>query len=120
MMENWLDIISSQTFDFRVVAAVTRLLLKGLTVTIAVTCAGWVLACLVGFPLLLLRRSQLRLVSWAAAGFIEFVRSTPILVQIYFYFYVLPSVGIVLEPITTGILALTVHYGCYMSEAYRS
>lgn len=120
MTGDWLDLFSSKYFDLHVVAAVFPLLLRGIGVTIGVTFAGWTLAALVGFPLLLLRRSRLGLIRWATGSFIEFVRSTPILVQIYFYFYVLPSVSIVLEPVTTGILALTIHYGCYMSEAYRS
>lgn len=120
MNGEWLDFFSTRYFDLHVVVEVVPLLLKGVGTTIGVTLLGWVLAAVVGFPLLLLRRSRVLPISWAAAGFIEFVRSTPILVQIYFYFYVLPNVGIVLEPISTGILALTIHYGCYMSEAYRS
>lgn len=120
MAMNWFDLVNPKYFDLKVVEAVFPLLVKGIGVTIAVTLAGWILATLIGFPLLLLRRSRSHIVSRFATGFVEFVRSTPILVQIYFYFYVLPNVGIVLEPITTGILALTIHYGCYMSEAYRS
>ena len=42
------------------------------------------------------------------------------LVQIYFFFFVLPDIGIVLSPVATGIVAMTIHYGCYMSEVYRS
>lgn len=120
MNGDWVDLISTRFFDFHVAAEVFPLLLRGVGVTILVTLAGWILAAIVGLPLLLLRRSKVVPISWAVGGFIEFVRSTPILVQIYFYFYVLPNIGIVLEPITTGILALTIHYGCYMSEAYRS
>lgn len=119
-MTYWLDLISTEYFDFNVVAELLPLLLRGATITVGVTLAGWICAVLVGFPLLLLRRSALAPVRWLAGGAIDFVRSTPILVQIYFYFYVLPNVGIRLEPVTTGILALTIHYGCYMSEAYRS
>lgn len=117
---DWTSLIHSKYFDFQAVETVFPLILKGVGTTIAVTIAGWFLAVIIGFPLLLLRRSQVRWIGWATTSFVEFVRSTPMLVQIYFYFYVLPNVGIALEPITTGILALTVHYGCYMSEAYRS
>ncbi len=116
----WLEFLSTKYFDIRVVLDVIPLLVKGIWVTIMVTITAWLLAMVVGFPLLLLRRSRIRIVGWAVGGFIEFVRSTPILVQIYFYFYVLPEFGIVLDRITTGILALTIYYGCYMSEAYRS
>jgi len=51
---------------------------------------------------------------------VEFVRTTPLLVQIFFLFYVLPRVGIVLSPAVTGVLALGVHYSTYTSEVYRA
>ena len=120
MNPDWLSLLSTRYFDLNVVVEVFPLLLKGVGTTIWVTLVGWGLAASVGFPLLLLRRSRFRPLGWIVSGFIEFVRSTPILVQIYFYFYVLPSAGVVLDPISTGLLALTIHYGCYMSEAYRS
>jgi len=51
---------------------------------------------------------------------IEFVRSTPLLVQMYFLFYVLPQSGVQMSPLATGILALGVHYAAYCAEVYRA
>ena len=72
-----------------------------------------------GLALALLRRSRLRLVSWPAAFVIEFVRSTPLLVQMYFLFYVLPLTGLRMSPLATGVLALG-HYAAYCAEVYRA
>jgi polar amino acid transport system permease protein len=51
---------------------------------------------------------------------VEFIRSTPLLVQIFFLFYVLPEAGVRLSPLAAGVLALGVHYAAYCSEVYRA
>ena len=51
---------------------------------------------------------------------VEFIRSTPLLIQIFFLFFVLPEFGIVLDAFTAGVLALGLHYGAYCSEVYRA
>jgi polar amino acid transport system permease protein len=53
-------------------------------------------------------------------GFIEFIRSTPPLVQLFFVFFALPSLGISFDKYTAGILTLGIHYSTYLSEVYRS
>lgn len=94
--------------------------MPALWITIQATVLGMLIALVLGLLLALARRSRLRLLSWPAAGFVEFVRSTPLLVQIYFVFYVLPDLGIKFSPLATGIIALGLHYGAYCSEAYRA
>lgn len=89
-------------------------------VTIQATVLGFVLAALVGLVLAILRMSPSRWVALPAAGFVEFVRSTPLLIQIFFIFFVLPEFGITLGALTAGILALGLHYGSYCSEVYRA
>lgn len=54
------------------------------------------------------------------AALSDFVRKTPILVQLYFVYFVLPDVGIVLSAWITGILTLSIHYGFYLAEVYRA
>lgn len=95
-------------------------ILRGLGVTLAAVFWGMSIALSVGLLWAILRRSSTRLLSWPAAGFVEFVRSTPLLVQLYFLFYVLPSLGLRLSPLLTGIVALGLHYSCYTSEVYRA
>lgn len=95
-------------------------LLEAAVITVEATLIGFTLAAVLGLVLALLRRSRNRLVSWTVGGFIEFVRSTPLLVQIYFMFFVLPEFGIVIPAMVVGLLGLGVHYSSYTSEVYRS
>lgn len=95
-------------------------LLKVLPVTISATLLGFLVACLLGLPLALVRRSKNRIVSGAAFAVMEFIRSTPLLVQLFVLFYALPMYGIAFSPMVTGVIGLGVHYSTYMSEVYRS
>ncbi|MGG1664017.1 ectoine/hydroxyectoine ABC transporter permease subunit EhuD [Brevibacillus sp. NRS-1366] len=106
----------SWSFTWSILPAI----LQAIQTTIAATVAGFLLALIGGLLLAFGRRAKNRALSWSAAGFIEFVRSTPLLVQLYFLFYGLPAVGISLSPFTSGVLGLGVHYSCYLSEVYRS
>jgi polar amino acid transport system permease protein len=78
------------------------------------------IALTIGLLLALARRAPSRLLSWPAAAFVEFVRSTPLLVQLYFLFFVLPALDIELSPFATGALGLGLHYAAYCSEVYRA
>jgi polar amino acid transport system permease protein len=49
----------------------------------------------------------------------DFIRKTPVLVQIYFVYFVLPDIGIVLSAWITGVLTLALHYGFYLAEVYQ-
>lgn len=118
-------------------------LLDGLIVTLRATAVGITIALILGLFLAVARRSRSRLVAWPALGFIEFVRSTPLLVQLFFMFYVLPDLsipalpnfdvtlpgfgeikvdddGIRLGAFATGAVTLGMHYGAYMAEVYRA
>src|SRR3546814_4831382 len=75
-------------------------------VTIEATVLGFILAAVVGLLLAILRMSPRQWVSLPAAGFVEFVRSTPLLIQIFFIYFVLPEFGITLGALTAGVLAL--------------
>ncbi|MGP4020537.1 ectoine/hydroxyectoine ABC transporter permease subunit EhuD [Saccharopolyspora sp. 5N708] len=95
-------------------------ILGGLVVTFEATVLGSIVAFALGLVLALLRRSRIRLISRATWLFIEFVRSTPLLVQLYFLFNVLPDIGLRFSSLTTGVIGLGVHYACYTAEVYRA
>ncbi|MPZ99977.1 MAG: ectoine/hydroxyectoine ABC transporter permease subunit EhuD [Dehalococcoidia bacterium] len=95
-------------------------LLEGLVVTVQATLAGIAIALVLGLVLAILRREQNRLISWPVAWVIEFVRTTPLLVQLYFLFFVLPEFGLRMGAFTTGAVGLGIHYATYTSEVYRS
>jgi polar amino acid transport system permease protein len=107
-------------FSFPLVVEILPLLLEATVVTIQATIAGFTLSVLFGAVLAALVRSRSAAIRGAARFVMEFFRATPLLVQLYFLFFVLPSAGIVLPPFATGVLALGLHYGAYASEAYRA
>ena len=107
-------------WDWNYALSIADDLLLTLPITLGATLLGMALASVVGLFLALGRRSGSLVLSRSIGGFIEFIRSTPLLVQLYFLFYVLPNFGIVLSPLVTGLLGLGLHYGAYTSEVYRA
>jgi polar amino acid transport system permease protein len=107
-------------FDWGYAREVLLQLGPALLITVQATFLGMLLALALGLLLALARRSRTRAVAWPAAAFVEFVRSTPLLVQIYFLFYVLPEAGLRLSPLAAGVAALGIHYAAYCSEVYRA
>lgn len=107
-------------FDWVYAWEILPLLLRALVVTLQATLGGMVVAVTLGLALALLRRAPTRWLSWPAAGVIEFVRSTPLLVQLYFFYFLLPGLGVSFSALTTGILALGLHYAAYCAEVYRA
>jgi polar amino acid transport system permease protein len=96
------------------------ILMKGLIVTLQATAVGFVIALVLGLVLAGLKAARLRIISWPARFISEFIRDTPLLVQLFFLYYVLPEYGIVLPAFMTGALALGLQYSAYMSEVYRA
>jgi polar amino acid transport system permease protein len=95
-------------------------LLRGVVITIEATILGSIVAAIVGLVFAILRRSENRLISRPIGFFVEFIRGTPLLVQLYFLFYILPDLGILLSPLVAGVIGLGLHYGTYTSEVYRA
>lgn len=89
-------------------------------ITLKATLLGFALAAVLGLVFALLRMSRHVYVRFFAQGIIEFIRSTPLLIQIFFLYYVMPEFGLALDAMTAGIIALGVHYACYCSEVYRA
>jgi polar amino acid transport system permease protein len=107
-------------WDWHFTLSILPEILRGLAVTLEAVAGGMAIALVLGLAWAVCRRSHSRMVAWPAAGVVEFVRSTPLLVQIFFLFYVLPSFGLRLSPLATGVIALGLHYSCYTSEVYRA
>jgi polar amino acid transport system permease protein len=108
---------TSSTLSFAL--SILPILGIGLIVTLKAAAVGYAIALVLGLVLALLRRSRIKAVSWTVACFVEFVRDTPLLVQLFFLYYVLPDFGIVLPAFMTGALALGLQYSAYTSEVYR-
>jgi polar amino acid transport system permease protein len=95
-------------------------LLDGVVVTIEATICGMSLAIVGGLVLAIVRRSASRILSGIAAAYVEFFRLTPLLVQLFFLFYVLPQFGIRASGLVTGIVGLGLYFSAYTSEVFRA
>ncbi len=89
-------------------------------ITILATILGYVLAVVLGLGLALLRRTRRRWLARTVNFLIEFIRGTPLLVQLYFLFYIMPDLGLTLSPLTAGVIGLGLHYATYPAEVYRA
>ncbi len=105
---------------------ITPGLIQGMLTTILATLLGITVAVILGLFLAIGRRSDRKWISYPLAWIIEFIRSTPLLIQLFFLFYALPLITFIPEPIrflsplTALVVGLGVHYACYCSEAYRA
>lgn len=107
-------------FDFQFAWSILPALLFASINTIVITLIGFSIALVLGLFLAVMRRSHTRLLAWPATLLIEFIRSTPLLIQLYFLFYVLPEFGVTLSAMQAGIIGIALHYSCYVAEVYRA
>jgi polar amino acid transport system permease protein len=94
-------------------------LLWGCAGTLGLALSGMTLAIIIGIGGVVLRDSHIRQFRWLVIGFVELIRNTPFLVQIYFIFFALPLAGVRLNPTTTAIIALGTNGGAYAIEIIR-
>ncbi|MEH6522388.1 ectoine/hydroxyectoine ABC transporter permease subunit EhuD [Sulfitobacter sp.] len=94
-------------------------LLEATVNTLIAAAAGYLIALVLGLVFALAQRSDSKVLTFVVREFVEFVRSTPLLLQIFFIFYVGPQFGITLSPWVSGMIAIGLHYSCYLSEVYR-
>lgn len=107
-------------WDWGFVAQITPTLLAGLKLTLLITFLSAILAAVLGLTFAIARRSPSKAIARPVGWFVEFIRGTPLLVQLYFIFYVLPDVGIVLSPLVAGVIGMGLHYATYTAEVYRA
>jgi His/Glu/Gln/Arg/opine family amino acid ABC transporter permease subunit len=95
--------------------------LAGTWMTVVLTVSTMAIAIPGGLILALMRLSRWRLVRGFATAFVEFFRATPLILQVYWVFYVLPATfGILLPDVTTGLLALSLNVSSFNSETFRA
>ncbi|RDJ23371.1 amino acid ABC transporter permease [Bosea caraganae] len=87
--------------------------------TFALALGGMVLAIIIGIGGVMLRDSRIAPVRWFIKSFVEVIRNTPFLVQIYFIYFALPLAGLRLDPTPTAIIALGINGGAYAIEIIR-
>ncbi|WP_188456079.1 ectoine/hydroxyectoine ABC transporter permease subunit EhuD [Virgibacillus oceani] len=113
-MSNWSWDIFLEAFPY---------VLEGLGITIGLTIACYLFALVFGFIWTFVRRIPIKLIRWVLLWIMEFIRSTPPLVQLFFIYYawpMVPGIGMTLSPFTSAVLGLGIHYSTYIGEVYRS
>ena len=87
--------------------------------TILAAGIGYTIAILVGLIFLLGQRTPIKIVNMFNREVVEFIRSTPLLIQLFFVYFVLPQFGITLSAWVCGMITIGLHFGTYLSEVYR-
>lgn len=107
-------------------------LLQGIGVVVYVTILGFLGSLLIGLLLAIGRMSKKKIVNRILVLFVELIRGTPLLVQFFYIYYVVPMLldaffalfglktGIQIKPVVAGVIGFAINYGCYMSEVIRS
>ena len=87
--------------------------------TILAAGIGYAIAAVVGLLFLLGQRTPIKIVNMINREIVEFIRSTPLLIQLFFVYFVLPQFGITLSAWVCGMITIGLHFGTYLSEVYR-
>jgi His/Glu/Gln/Arg/opine family amino acid ABC transporter permease subunit len=107
--------------DWSIIPASAGALARGALITIALTVLTMAIAVPCGIVVAMLRESRLRPVAFLATCFVELFRNLPIILVVYWAFYVMPVVfGIAFSPFITGLVAISLNNTAYNSETFRS
>jgi len=109
-----------ETFNFRVILEYMPFYGQCFLATLWLSGLSLLGAIIVGIVASAMRLNKSRALSTIAGIFIESIRSTPLLVQLYFFYFGLPSMGVMLPEWVTGVIALTLNSGAYYAEIIRS
>jgi len=107
------------TLDFTPVIEGMPNLLTACLGTFMLAICGMILATIIGIGGVVLRTSKIKALRWLVIGFVEIIRNTPFLVQIFFIYFALPLAGLRLDPTPTAIIALGINGGAYAIEIIR-
>lgn len=113
--------MQNYNFDWGIIADAWPMMLSGLGITLQIALITIVISMILAVPLAVARMSEIEVIRWAAQAYIEVFRCTPLLVQLFWIFFALPTLtGITLPGYVSAIIALTANLTAFMAEAYRS
>jgi His/Glu/Gln/Arg/opine family amino acid ABC transporter permease subunit len=113
--------MNGYNFDWDVVVQALPSMLQGLGLTLQITVITIVISMILAVPVAVGRMSKIEVIRWAAQGYIEIFRCTPLLVQLFWIFYALPALtGVTLPGYASAVIALTANLTAFMAETYRS
>lgn len=93
---------------------------EGTINTIQLAGQGIVVGLLIGLVVALLRDHGPRWMSWISAGYVEIIRNTPLLVQVFLFYFGLPYIGVKLSADASAIIAISFNLGAYSAEIFRA
>lgn len=96
------------------------MLAEAVWITLFLGLGSFTLGCVLGLVIALARISSLRVLRWLAFAYVSIFRGTPLLIQLLLIYFGLPVYGIVIDPISASLLALTLFAAAYLSENFRS
>jgi polar amino acid transport system permease protein len=107
-------------FHWSAVPGILPDLLRGLGITVLASVVIMVIAMVLALPVAFGRMSKRRLIRIPATIYVQVLRGTPVLLQLFYLYYVLPFAGIRLDPWTAGVIGMSLAYSAYLSEIYRA
>jgi ectoine/hydroxyectoine ABC transporter permease protein EhuD len=112
--------VERPTFDWALARAAWPALVEGLKITVELTFIVIAISLVMGIFVALGRLSHHRVLSVVVGFYVDFMRATPLLLQLIYIYFVLPTVGIQLDPFVAAVVGLSLNYSAYLSEVYRS
>ncbi|MBX3588325.1 MAG: amino acid ABC transporter permease [Ramlibacter sp.] len=108
------------TLDFGAVLAQWPLLVKGVAWTVGLTAISAVIGVALGIACAWARVHGATWLKWLAGAYVELIRNTPFIVQLFFVFFGLPAAGVKLSPEAASIIAMVINLGAYAAEIIRA
>jgi len=99
--------------------SIAPLLIGAVVGTIPLTLLSFMIGLVIALFVALARLSKVKVLTWIAGIYISVIRGTPLLVQLYIIFYALPSLGLVIDPFPSAVIAFSLNVGGYAAEAIR-
>ena len=108
-------------FRFDIIINAFPLLIEGAIFTIQITALSVAIGIIIGLFVGVARISKIRIIKWLAAIYVDFLRGTPLLVQIFLIYFALPVLtGIKMNPFVSAIAACSINSGAYVAEIFRA
>lgn len=107
-------------FDISVIIESMPVIITGIKITLFISVISAVCAFLIGLITVFLRTMGTKFLKFITISYVEIIRNTPLLIQLYFVYKVFPAFGLMLPPIGCGILALSIYTGAFISEVLRA
>lgn len=106
--------------DFSFLQVYRESFVNGFLMTLSVSLTALVFSLLIGIVIATLRFSRVTILEWIGTAYVEFFRNTPLVIQVFFFYFGLASLSINLSKFTVGSLGLSIYTGAFIAEAIRA